>query len=71
MIVFFLIGGVALAILYFALLVILGWILPPEQLLSFKTAVDNVVNFIGKLLLLAIAGMIIYFIYLVVQAPSK
>ena len=56
--------GVVFAILYGALRIILRWILPATTFEKFDYIVDRTVALCWKLLVVALAGLIIFFIIL-------
>ena len=63
--------GIALVIVYFAARMVAGWIVGREAIAKWDAFAATVFAWAGKILLLAIAGLIIYFAYTVYSGMPK
>jgi hypothetical protein len=70
--------GTAAAIVLFACRIIIGWVLPAAAVAKIDAgakrtflAIDKIMTLFGKLILIGVAALICWFVYLVVTGTSS
>lgn len=62
---------VGIAILYGALSIILGWVLPAKNVAAFHAFVGRIAKLLFQIAILCLAGGILYIVWMAYSAPTK